>query len=96
MSLVPRPLPKIITVYPVEGRLIFMPDRGFQRVPAEGVKVHATAHYTRAVNQGDLTLTPPASVVAAEAKKVAAAAVATPATPVAAPIVAPAAPGSKG
>lgn len=68
----------IITVYPVEGRLIFMPDQGFKPVPDEGVEVIKDAFYTQAINQGDLTLTAPVAPVAAKV-----------AAPVVAPVVAP-------
>ncbi len=49
---------KVITVYPVPGRLILMPDRGFQSVPKEGASVALDSFYTRALMQGDLTETP--------------------------------------
>ena len=45
---------EIIRVRPVAGRLILMHDRGFQPVPPEGARVYKDAHYTRAINQGDL------------------------------------------
>lgn len=45
---------QIVRVGPVEGRLILMPDRGFQPVPAEGARVYLDAFYARAINQGDL------------------------------------------
>lgn len=45
---------QIVKIMPVEGRLILMPDRDFQRVPAEGARVYKDAFYTRAINQGDL------------------------------------------
>jgi hypothetical protein len=45
---------EIVRVRPVPGRLILMPDRGYQPVPAEGARVHKDAFYTRAINQGDL------------------------------------------
>lgn len=45
---------KIVRIMPVEGRLILMPDRDFQPVPAEGARVYKDAFYTRAINQGDL------------------------------------------
>lgn len=50
---------QVITVYPVPGRLILMPDRGFQPVPAEGADVARDSFYTRALLHGDLTETPP-------------------------------------
>lgn len=49
---------EIVKVRPVEGRLILMPDRGFQPVPAEGARVYLDAFYTRAINQGDLEMLP--------------------------------------
>jgi hypothetical protein len=45
---------QIVRVSPVEGRLILMPDRGYQPVPDEGARVYKDAFYTRAINQGDL------------------------------------------
>ncbi len=49
---------QIVRVAPVEGRLILMPDRGFQPVPEEGARVYLDAFYTRAINQGDLKQLP--------------------------------------
>lgn len=49
---------KIVRVSPVEGRLVLMPDRAFQPVPAEGARVYLDAFYTRAINQGDLKAEP--------------------------------------
>lgn len=48
------------TIYPVEGRLILMPDRGFQPVPAEGAPVIVDQFYARALLDGDVTEKPPA------------------------------------
>ncbi len=52
---------KIVTVRPVEGRTILMPDRGYQPVPAEGARVHLDAFYTRTINSGDLKIVPEAT-----------------------------------
>lgn len=49
---------QIVTVRPVEGRLILMPDRAFQPVPQEGARVFLDAFYTRTINQGDLEVVP--------------------------------------
>lgn len=49
---------KVVIVKPVDGRLILMPDRAFQPVPAEGARVYLDAFYTRAINQGDLIALP--------------------------------------
>lgn len=51
---------EVVRVAPVPGRLILMPDRGFQPVPAEGARVYLDAFYTRAINQGDLEVVPDA------------------------------------
>jgi hypothetical protein len=56
---------KIITIKAVEGRLIMMPDRGFQVVPAEGVRVVQDSFYTRALNKGDVELVPDTAEVVA-------------------------------
>ena len=56
---------QVITVYPVKGRLILMPERGFQPVPDEGASVTRDAYYTRALLQGDLTLDAPDTPAAA-------------------------------
>lgn len=45
-----------VTVRPVEGRLVLMPDRNFEPVPAEGVRVYLDSFYARAINQGDLVV----------------------------------------
>jgi hypothetical protein len=71
---------QIVTVYPVPGRLIMMPDQGFKRVPDEGVDVIKDAFYTTAINQGDLTLTAPAVKPVASAPAVAPSAPVTPST----------------
>ncbi len=47
-----------VTVRPVEGRLILMPDRDFLPVPDEGVRVFRDAFYTRAIEHGDLEIVP--------------------------------------
>ena len=52
---------KTVTVWPVDGRLILMPDKSFQPVPATGAKVYLTSFYARAIKQGDLTTTDPAA-----------------------------------
>lgn len=57
---------KAVTVRPVEGRLILMPDRAFQPVPKEGVRVFLDSFYTRTINQGDLEVVPDATPVAPE------------------------------
>ncbi|WP_163068654.1 DUF2635 domain-containing protein, partial [Acinetobacter baumannii] len=49
-----------VTVRPVQGRLILMPERDFQPVPAEGVLVERNAFYARAIKQGDLEVVPDA------------------------------------
>ena len=49
-----------VTVRPVQGRLILMPERDFQTVPAEGVLVERSAFYARAIKQGDLEVVPDA------------------------------------
>jgi hypothetical protein len=49
---------KAVTVRPVEGRLILMPDRAFQPVPEEGARVHLDAFYVRTINHGDLEVVP--------------------------------------
>lgn len=47
---------KSVRVAPVAGRVILMPERAFQPVPKEGARVYLDAFYTRAINQGDLTV----------------------------------------
>jgi hypothetical protein len=57
---------KIVTVLPVEGRLILTPESGFKdAVPAEGKQVFLDSFYARAINQGDLTTAPDTSLSAA-------------------------------
>lgn len=58
---------KIVIVRPVEGRLIQMPERAFQPVPAEGARVYKDAFYTRAILQGDLSEHPDEPDAAADA-----------------------------
>ena len=49
-----------ITVYPVPGRVVLMPDRGFQRVPEGGTRViKYDTHYSRSLLHGDLTTEKP-------------------------------------
>lgn len=86
----------IVRVFPVPGRLILMPERAFQPVPADGARVYLDAFYTRAINQGDLVAKPDAPASAAE--PVVATAAAPPAAPVfvpAQPVAAPIAPATK-
>jgi hypothetical protein len=52
---------KSVTVWPVEGRLILMPERDFAPVPTTGAKVYLTSFYARAIQHGDLTTTDPAA-----------------------------------
>jgi len=53
-----------ITVYPVSGRTVLMPDQGYKPVPATGIKVSRyDQHFTRAIAVGDLSLTPPGDAV---------------------------------
>lgn len=49
---------EVITVRPVVGRLILMPDLEFQPVPKEGTRVLKNAFYIRAIQQGDLEVVP--------------------------------------
>ena len=58
---------EVVRVLPVEGRLILMPDRGFQPVPDEGARVYKDAFYTRAINQGDLSEKPDIPAAVADA-----------------------------
>lgn len=51
---------RVVTVRPVPGRLILMPDRAFQPVPDQGARVYLDAFYTRTINQGDLEIVPDA------------------------------------
>lgn len=55
---------KAVTVRPVEGRLILMPDRAFQPVPEEGARVYLDAFYVRTINHGDLEVVPDAEPAA--------------------------------
>ena len=45
-----------MTIYPVVGRTLLMPERGWAPVPAEGVEVHEEPYYVHAVHVGDVTL----------------------------------------
>lgn len=51
---------EVITVRPVAGRLVLMPDLEFQPVPKEGTRVLKNAFYIRAIQQGDLEVVPDA------------------------------------
>lgn len=74
---------KSVQVAPVPGRIILMPERAFQPVPATGARVYLNAFYTRAIDQGDLVVVPDARATAAP---VAAHAAAPAAAPVGGPL----------
>lgn len=57
---------KTVTVRPVPGRMILMPERDFAEVPAEGVRIYQNAFYTRAIQQGDLEIVPDEAPATAE------------------------------
>ena len=58
---------KTMTIYPVVGRTLLMPERGWAPVPAEGVEVHEEPYYVLAVRVGDVTLIHAAVVPVAHA-----------------------------
>lgn len=58
---------KSVRVVPVPGRVILMPEREFQPVPAEGARVYLNSFYTRTINQGDLQVVPDAPAAPAPA-----------------------------
>ena len=47
---------KIVTIKPVAGRLILMPELGFQPVPEAGAPVELNSFYAKAIADGDVQI----------------------------------------
>ena len=60
-----------LTVYPVPGRTLLLPERAWAAVPPEGATVVEDVYITRALAVGDITLAPPVAPPVAPVARVA-------------------------